>query len=142
RSRGGHGRHAVRLGRREGRHARRRTGVGRARVRGLRTRRPRDRRAAARNLRGGPPAGPRRAGRAPVGDMRLILLTVVAAIVVGLLAGGSLAEFPTIKTRWWWLALIGVAMQFVTGGGTLEVALLLGSFVALLIYVIANLRAP
>ena len=74
--------------------------------------------------------------------MRLILLTVVVAIVVGLLAGGSLAEFPTIKTRWWWLALIGVAMQFVTGGGTLEIALLLGSFVALLVYVIANLRAP
>jgi hypothetical protein len=74
--------------------------------------------------------------------MRLILLTVVAAIVVGFLAGGSLAEFPTIKTRWWWLALAGVAMQFVTGGGTLEITLLLGSFVALLVYVIANLRAP
>jgi hypothetical protein len=74
--------------------------------------------------------------------MRLILLTVLVALGVGLLTGGSLREFPTIKTRWWWLALAGVAMQFVTGGGTLEVTLLLGSFVALLAYVIANIRAP
>ena len=74
--------------------------------------------------------------------MRLILLTVLVALGVGLLTGGSLRDFPTVKTRWWWLALVGVAMQFVTGGGTLEVVLLLGSFVALLAYVIANLRAP
>jgi hypothetical protein len=74
--------------------------------------------------------------------MRLILLTVLVALGVGLLTGGSLRDFPTIKTRWWWLALAGVAMQFVTGGGTLERTLLLGSFVALLAYVIANIRAP
>jgi hypothetical protein len=74
--------------------------------------------------------------------VRLILLTVVVALGVGLISGGSLRDFPTVKTRWWWLALVGVAMQFVTGGGTLEVVLLLGSFVALLAYVIANVRAP
>jgi hypothetical protein len=74
--------------------------------------------------------------------MRLILLTVLVALGVGLATGGSLREFPTLKTRWWWLALAGVAMQFVTGGGTLEVALLLGSFVALLVFVLANVRAP
>jgi uncharacterized protein DUF5317 len=74
--------------------------------------------------------------------MRLILLTVLVALAVGFLAGGSLREFPTVKTRWWWLALAGVAMQFVTGGGTLETALLLGSFVVLLAFVAANVRAP
>ena len=74
--------------------------------------------------------------------MRLILLTVLVALVVGLLAGGSLLEFPTVKTRWWWLALVGVAMQFVTGGGALETVLLLGSFALLLAFVVVNLRAP
>ena len=74
--------------------------------------------------------------------MRLILLTVTTALVVGALAGGSLRDFPTVKTRWWWLALAGVAMQFVTGGGGLETVLLLGSFVALLVFVSANVRAP
>ena len=74
--------------------------------------------------------------------MRLILLTVLVALVAGFLTGGTLRDFPTVKTRWWGLAFAGVAMQFVTGGGALETALLLGSFVVLLIFVGANLRAP
>jgi hypothetical protein len=76
------------------------------------------------------------------GDMRLILLTVLVALAAGFLTGGTLREFPTVQTRWWWLALVGVAMQFVTGGGALETALLLGSFVVLLAFVALNLRAP
>lgn len=74
--------------------------------------------------------------------MRLILLTVVVSLAVGFLAGGSLRAFPTVRTHLWWLALVGVAMQFVTGGGALEISLLLGSFVVLLVFVAANLRAP
>jgi hypothetical protein len=73
--------------------------------------------------------------------MRLIVLTVVVALVAGFLAGGSLREFPTVRTRWWGLALLGVAMQFVTGGAV-EIAFLIGSFAVLLVFVIANLRAP
>ncbi len=74
--------------------------------------------------------------------MRLILCVVIVAILVGTLSGGSLREFLTVRTRWWWLALAGVAMQLVTGGGALETALLLGSFAVLIVYVAANLRAP
>jgi Family of unknown function (DUF5317) len=74
--------------------------------------------------------------------MSLILGVVVVAILAGYLSGGSLREFPTVRTRWWWLALVGVAMQLVTGSGTLETWLLLGSFVVLLIYVTANIGAP
>jgi hypothetical protein len=74
--------------------------------------------------------------------MSLILGLVVVAIIAGYLSGGSLREFPTVHTRLWWLALVGVAMQLVTGPGVLETWLLLGSFVVLLIYVTANLRAP
>jgi hypothetical protein len=74
--------------------------------------------------------------------MRLILGVVALAIVAGYLSGGSLREFPTVHTRWWWLALVGIAMQLVTGDGPLGTWLLLGSFVVLLVYVSANLRAP
>lgn len=74
--------------------------------------------------------------------MRLILLTVLVALAAGFLTGGTLREFPTVKTRWWGLAFAGVAMQFVTGGGSLETVLLLGSFVVLLAFVGLNVRAP
>jgi hypothetical protein len=74
--------------------------------------------------------------------MRLIVLTVVVALAAGLLTGGSLRDFPTVRTRWWGLAVAGVAMQFVTGGGALETVLLIGSFAVLLAFVVANLRAP
>jgi Family of unknown function (DUF5317) len=74
--------------------------------------------------------------------MRLVLIVVIVAIVTGYLSGGSLREFPTARTRWWWLAIVGVAMQLVTGTGTLQTFLLVGSFVVLIVYVTANLRAP
>jgi Family of unknown function (DUF5317) len=74
--------------------------------------------------------------------MRLVLFVVIVAIIAGYLSGGSLREFPTVRTRWWWLAIVGVAMQLVTDAGTLPTFLLVGSFVVLIVYVIANLRAP
>jgi hypothetical protein len=74
--------------------------------------------------------------------MQLILGVVVVAIIAGYLSGGSLREFPTVRTRWWWLAIVGVLVQLVTGSGALETWLLLGSFVVLLVYVTANLSAP
>ena len=74
--------------------------------------------------------------------MRLILLTVLLALAAGYLSGGTLRDFPTVTTRWWGLALVGVAMQFVNGGGALETLMLLGSFVVLVVFVAANIRAP
>jgi hypothetical protein len=74
--------------------------------------------------------------------MQLILGVVVVAIIAGYLSGGSLREFPTVRTRWWWLAIVGVLVQLVTGSGALETWLLLGSFVVLRVYVTANLSAP
>jgi hypothetical protein len=74
--------------------------------------------------------------------MRLIVVTVALALLIGFLRGGSLRDFPAVKTRWWGLALLGVAMQFVTGGGAVEIGLLIASFVVLMVFVLANLRAP
>jgi hypothetical protein len=74
--------------------------------------------------------------------MRLILLTVSAALAAGFIAGGSLRDFPTVKIRWWGLAFGGVALQLVTIGGALATVLLIGSLLLLIVFVIANVRAP
>jgi uncharacterized protein DUF5317 len=74
--------------------------------------------------------------------MRLILLTVSAALAAGFIAGGSLRDFPAVKVRWWGLAFAGVAMQLLTVGGALETVLLIGSLLLLIVFVVANVRAP
>ena len=51
---------------------------------------------------------------APAGaKMRLIVFTVVAASVAGLLAGGTFRDFPSTRLRSAWLALAGVVLQFI-----------------------------
>ena len=62
--------------------------------------------------------------------MRLILFAVAAAIVVGLLAGGTLREFPSVRLQHAWLALGGVVLGAVA-------ALALNRFVAGFLYGIA-----
>jgi hypothetical protein len=74
--------------------------------------------------------------------MRLILLTVLVALAIGLLAGGSLRDFPTAPIRWSWLVLVGVALQFAPVRGALALPMLLASFAFLLAFVLANIRAP
>jgi hypothetical protein len=74
--------------------------------------------------------------------MRLILLTVLASLAIGLLAGGSLRDFPAVKTRLTWLILIGVGLQFAAVRGTLAFPVLLASFLFLIAFVLANVRAP
>jgi hypothetical protein len=72
----------------------------------------------------------------------LILLTVLVGAIIGLLAGGRLADFPTVRLRRPWLAVVGVVLQFLPVGGDLGFAILLVSFAALLGFAIDNLRAP
>lgn len=74
--------------------------------------------------------------------MRLILLTVLASLAIGLLAGGSLRDFPAVRIRWSWLVLVGVGLQFAAVRGTLAFPVLLASFGFLIAFVLANLRAP
>ncbi len=73
--------------------------------------------------------------------MRLILLTVAIAGIAGLLAGGSLRVFPSVPLRWWGLALVGVVLQFSRTSGAIADAMLLVSFVLLLVFAFMNLRA-
>ncbi|MGH2595322.1 MAG: DUF5317 family protein [Actinomycetota bacterium] len=74
--------------------------------------------------------------------MRLILLTVVAATVVGLIAGGTFRDFPSAKLRWWGLALAGAVLQFIPSRGATAMVLLLASFAALIAFAIVNVHAP
>jgi len=71
----------------------------------------------------------------------LILVTVAIATIVGLLTGGSLNVFPSIRLRWWGLAIAGIALQFVPVPGAFAYAALLLSFAALLVFAFINLRA-
>jgi hypothetical protein len=45
--------------------------------------------------------------------MSPILVVIAAAILVGLLAGGSLRNFELLRVHWWALAFIGLALQIV-----------------------------
>lgn len=74
--------------------------------------------------------------------MKLILITVVAAMVVGLLAGGSFRYFPTIPLGWWSLAIAGVVLQFLPVTGDVGFWALVASFALLLTFASLNLRAP
>jgi hypothetical protein len=73
--------------------------------------------------------------------MRLIMFTVVAATVAGLLAGGTLRDFPSTRLRSAWLALAGVVLQFIPLGGAIGTVLLYSSFAALIAFAILNVRA-
>lgn len=73
--------------------------------------------------------------------MRLIFLTVVVAVIVGLMTGGSLRAFPSISIRLWWLAVAGIALQLLPGRGAIAVVFLFASFIVLLVFAVANARA-
>ena len=72
--------------------------------------------------------------------MRLILLTVAIAVIVGLLLGGSLRVFPSVSLRWWGLAIAGVVLQLARVSGAYAFAVLLLSFVLLLLFAFVNIQ--
>jgi hypothetical protein len=74
--------------------------------------------------------------------MKLICGTLVLALVIGSLAGGRLSNLGGLRLRWGPLALVGFAMQLVNPPGRWPLVMLLGSFVLLTAFAIANLRLP
>jgi len=76
----------------------------------------------------------------------LFLSVIAVAIVAGYAFGGRLRRFEEYRPRWWALAPIGLALQFVPvhttaeGGSPLGDALLIGSYVLLLAFAVRNLR--
>ena len=74
--------------------------------------------------------------------MKLILATLLVALVAGFLLGGRLSNLSHLRIRWAPLAIVGFAMQLINPPGDWPLFMLLGSFVLLSIFAIANIRTP
>lgn len=76
--------------------------------------------------------------------MLLIVLVVVVGIAVGLALGGTFRNLSELRIRFWPLAILGLVLQLVPIRSHdlhwLAVALLIASYVVLLVVVVANLR--
>ena len=74
--------------------------------------------------------------------MLLILGAILVAVAIGLAAGGRLRGIGATPIRWVWLALVGVALQYLVIRGTWAFPVLLASFACLLAFAGANVRQP
>jgi len=74
--------------------------------------------------------------------VRLLGVTLLAAIALGLVLRGRLANLAEARFRFAWLGLLGVALQLPTVSGTAGDLLLLASFGCLLAVILLNLRQP
>ena len=74
--------------------------------------------------------------------MKLMLLTLALTLGVGYLLGGRLSNLAQLRIRWAPLAVVGFAMQLINPPGRWPLAMLLGSFVLLSVFAVANRRTP
>ena len=81
--------------------------------------------------------------------MKLFALVIAFAILVGYLTGGRLSRFEAMRLRWWWLAIVGLGIQFVplpegtTGTDLLVRTIVLSfSYVLLVVFAAVNVRVP
>ncbi|MGH2629554.1 MAG: DUF5317 family protein [Actinomycetota bacterium] len=73
--------------------------------------------------------------------MALLLATISAAVVIGLLLDGRVANLSGLELRWTGLALAGLCLQLVSGPGiAVPLACLYLSFVVLSVFAAVNLR--
>jgi len=72
--------------------------------------------------------------------MKLMLICMAAILAVGYLLGGRLRNVSELQLRWPFLALIGLALQFVTGpGDSIPLLCLYLSFVLLIVFTVKNI---
>ncbi|HEY6567839.1 MAG TPA: DUF5317 domain-containing protein [Actinomycetota bacterium] len=78
--------------------------------------------------------------------MALVAIIVLAALIVGFVARGSLRNFERIQIHWWAVALVGLVLQAIPvparDGTRWAVGLLLASYVLLIAFVWVNRRLP
>jgi hypothetical protein len=74
--------------------------------------------------------------------MRLVVLTIPVAVLVGYLAGGRLANLANVRFRWPLSGLLGIALQFAPVAGTGGTLLLVASFLFLFVAAGVNHRLP
>jgi hypothetical protein len=66
----------------------------------------------------------------------LLIGAIVAGVAVGLLSGGTFRNLADVRFRWWGLAFVAAALQFVptpsaSGSRWIGAALLIASYAAL-----------
>jgi hypothetical protein len=72
--------------------------------------------------------------------MKLMLICMTVILAVGYLRGGRLRNVSELRLQWPFLALIGLALQFVTGpGDTVPLLCLYLSFVLLIVFTVKNI---
>lgn len=74
--------------------------------------------------------------------MRLVVLTISVAVLVGYLAGGRLGNLANVRFRWPMSGLAGIALQFAPVAGTGGTLLLVASFLFLFVAAGVNRRLP
>jgi hypothetical protein len=74
--------------------------------------------------------------------MTLLFGVILISIALGYALGGRLAGFERFRLRWWPLAFLGLALQLAPVPVDLATKSLVVSYVFLLSFVAANLRAP
>ena len=74
--------------------------------------------------------------------MLLIACTLALGLAVGLALGGSLHRFPIVHLRSWWLAAVGIGVQFLNPPGIWGQLLVVASFVVLLAFAVINIEQP
>ncbi len=74
--------------------------------------------------------------------MRLVVVTMPVAILVGYLAGGRLGNLANVRFRWHMTGLAGIALQFAPVAGTGGTLLLVASFLFLFVAAGVNHRLP
>src|SRR5262245_54662327 len=73
--------------------------------------------------------------------MKLMAICMAIILAIGYLVGGRLRNVADLQIEWSWLALVGLALQFVTGpGSTVPLVCLYLSFALLIVFTIKNIR--
>jgi hypothetical protein len=73
--------------------------------------------------------------------MRLMVLCLSITLLAGFLLGGRLQHMSNLTIRWSGLAVIGFALQFVSGpGAVVPLTCLYASFVLLIVFALKNMR--
>jgi hypothetical protein len=73
--------------------------------------------------------------------MKLMVVSLSLALLAGVALGGRMRNLSTIKLRWTGLAIVGFALQWVTGpGATVPLLCLYLSFVLLTVFALKNIR--
>src|SRR3989304_2960697 len=74
--------------------------------------------------------------------MRLVSIALLAAIVVGTLAGGRVGDLSRLRMRFTPLAIAGLVLQILLPPGWWPLGFLYVSFVLLTVFCAVNLRTP